>query len=89
MNFWGEGAEGLKVTIYDMDGKQLWQKDDISLIEQFHDDGELAQKGGVFRVRIEAPTHLATIEDYNIRIVGIPPYIGLAPNLLMKPIPRH
>ncbi len=89
VNFWGEGAEGLKVTIYDMDGKQIWQKDDISLIEQFYDNGELAQKGGVFRVRIEAPTHLATIEDYNIRIIGIPPYIGLAPNLLMKPLPRH
>ncbi|MBQ9368502.1 MAG: right-handed parallel beta-helix repeat-containing protein, partial [Victivallales bacterium] len=67
VNFWGEGAEGLKVTIFDMEGKQLWQKDDISLIEQFHDDGELAQKGGIFHVRIEAPTHLATIEDYSIR----------------------
>ncbi|MBR4219977.1 MAG: right-handed parallel beta-helix repeat-containing protein [Victivallales bacterium] len=85
VNFWGEGAEGLKVTIFDMEGKQLWQKDDISLIEQFHDDGELAQNGGIFHVRIEAPTHLATIEDYSIRIVGIPTYIGLAPNLLMKP----
>ena len=85
VNFWGEGAEGLKVTIYDLAGKQLWQKDDISLIEQFCDEGELAQTGGVFRVHIEAPTHLATIEDYCIRLAGIPPYIGLAPNLLMKP----
>ncbi|MBR4675061.1 MAG: right-handed parallel beta-helix repeat-containing protein [Victivallales bacterium] len=89
VNFWGEGAEGLKVTIYDMNGKQIWQKDDISLIEQFHDEGELAQKGGVFRIHIEAPTHLATIEDYSLRIFGIPPYVGLAPNLLMKPEPQR
>ena len=83
--FSGEGAEGLKVTIWGPDGTQLWQKDDISMIEQFVCTGDLARKGGIFKFLIEKPTHLATLEDYYIRFDGIPSLIGLAPELMMKP----
>ncbi len=84
--FSGEGGEGIKVTIWGPDGTQLWQKDDIYMIEQFYGNGELARKGGIFKILIEKPTHLTTLEDYYIRFDGIPSLLGLAPELLMKPV---
>ena len=32
IRLWGEGAEGLKATIFDPAGNQVWQKDDISAV---------------------------------------------------------
>ena len=85
IQFTGEGAEGLKATIWDPDGTQLWQKDDISVTEQFVGEGDIARKGGIFKVRIDKPTHLPVIEDHFIRIDGVPSLISPAPELLMKP----
>ena len=83
--FTGEGGEGLKATVWGPDGTQLFQKDDISASEQLYFNGDIASKGGVFKMLIEKPTHLPVIEDHFIRIDGIPSLIGLAPELLMKP----
>lgn len=77
--FWGDGQEGLHATVFSHDGAELWQQDDISGIRQFVCEGKVARRGGVFRVRIEKPTTLPTIEDYGIRITGIPPYLSPSP----------
>ncbi len=85
IRFWGEGAEGLKATVFDPAGNQVWQKDDISAIEQFVGTPEQGKAGGVWKLRVEKPTNLPVIEDHYIRIYGIPPFIGLAPELLLAP----
>ncbi len=85
IRLWGEGAEGLKATIFDPAGNQVWQKDDISAVEQFVGTAEQGRAGGVWKLRVEAPTNLPVIEDHFIRIYGIPPFIGLAPELLLAP----
>ena len=87
IRFWGEGAEGLKATVFDPAGNQVWQKDDISAIEQFVGTPEQGKAGGVWKLRVEKPTNLPVIEDHYIRIYGIPPFIGLAPELLLAPAP--
>ena len=87
IRLWGEGAEGLKATIFDPAGNQVWQKDDISAVEQFVGTQEQGQAGGVWKLRVEKPTNLPVIEDHFIRIYGIPPFIGLAPELLLAPTP--
>ena len=55
------------------------------MTEQFVGEGDLARKGGIFKVRIDKPTHLPVIEDHFIRIDGVPSLISPAPELLMKP----
>lgn len=86
LKFNGDGAEGLKATIIAPDEKQLWQMDDISALEYFLDDGEYAHKGGIFKLIIEPPTNLATIEDHFIKIEGIPQFIAPAKEFLLKPV---
>ena len=87
IDFYGEENEGLKVTVFGPDGKQLWQQDDIVGLQQFIGKGKLAKKGGVFKLRIERPTHFV-IEDYYIGIRNIPSILGLSPELLIKSTPK-
>ena len=87
IDFYGDDNEGLKVTVFGPDGKQLWQKDDIIDLQQFTAKGELARKGGVFQLRIEKPTSF-TIEDYFIRMTNIPSILQLSPKLLFKVTPK-
>ena len=86
--FRGSGVEGLKATVFAPDGSQIWQKDDISRMEQCFVDGELAAKGGVFRVFIEAPTHLPCIEDHYMRLMGVAPYVSTDANFIMKAVDK-
>ncbi|MBO7534451.1 MAG: right-handed parallel beta-helix repeat-containing protein [Victivallales bacterium] len=86
--FRGDGVEGLKATVFAPDGKQIWQKDDISRMEQCCVDGDLAMRGGIFRVFIQAPTHLACIEDHYMRLEGIPPYIAADAACVMKAVDK-
>ncbi|MCR5380146.1 MAG: right-handed parallel beta-helix repeat-containing protein [Lentisphaeria bacterium] len=86
--FRGDGVEGLKATVFAPDGSQIWQKDDISRMEQLAVDGDLAMRGGVFRVFIQAPTHLACIEDHYMRLDGIPPYIAADAAFVMKAVDK-
>ncbi|MBP5640887.1 MAG: hypothetical protein J6X55_15505, partial [Victivallales bacterium] len=83
-NFLGEGSEGLKATVWGPDGTQLWQKDDIAALEQFVCKGDVAMKGGVFKLLIQPPTHLTTLEDYYLQMTNIPSILGLSPELMIK-----
>ena len=87
-NFTGQGQEGLKVTVFAPDGTQVWQKDDISALEQYICKGDLAKKGGVFKVILQKPTNLITIEDYFIQLRNIPSILGLSPDLMIKATAR-
>ena len=86
--FRGDGVEGLKATVFAPDGSRIWQKDDISRTEQCFVDGELAKKGGVFRMFIEAPTHLACIEDHFVRLEGVAPYVAADAAFVMKAVDK-
>ena len=77
--FWGDGLEGLKATVFSPDGRELWQQDDISGAQQFVCEGDLAKRGGIFKILVAKPTNLPVIEDYGIRLNGIPPYISPSP----------
>lgn len=76
--FWGDGAEGLRATVFAPDGTELWQKDDINGAEQFACDGDLAKAGGLFKINVQAATNVV-FEDYFMRIDGIPPFISPSP----------
>lgn len=86
--FRGDGVEGLKATVFAPDGKQIWQKDDISRLEQCFVDGEIAMQGGVFRIVIEAPTNLPCIEDHYICLQGLPPYVAADAAFVMKAVDK-
>jgi hypothetical protein len=51
-------------------------------------DGDLAMKGGVFRMFIDAPTHLACIEDHFVRLEGVAPYVSADAAFVMKAIDK-
>ena len=52
----GAGAESIKATVFDPAGNQVWQKDDISAIEQFVGTPEQGKAGGV-QAAVEKPTN--------------------------------
>ena len=87
-NFTGQGQEGLKATVWGPDGTKVWEMDDISALEQYVCRGELAQKGGVFKVLLQKPTNLVTIEDYFIQLTNIPSILGLSPDQMIKATAR-
>ena len=76
--------EGQGIGIYRPDGTKVWEMDDISALEQYVCRGELAQKGGVFKVLLQKPTNLVTIEDYFIQLTNIPSILGLSPDQMIK-----
>lgn len=76
--FRGDAAEMLHAKVFGPDGTLLWEKDNISGAEQFVCAEDPARYGGLFRIRVKKPSD-GILEDYFIRIDGIPPFISPSP----------
>ncbi len=83
----GEGrAEGVRATIFDPSGKQVWAKKCIILPEMFAPKRTPPRRDEVWRIRLQAPAGV-TCEDNYLDLRGIPPFVSPDPRGLLKPVP--
>ncbi|NOY81307.1 MAG: right-handed parallel beta-helix repeat-containing protein [Kiritimatiellaeota bacterium] len=83
--FYGEGrGEAVKATVYNAAGKQVWQKDRITLPIMYASETEPPASDQVWRVRLERPTGI-TCEDNYVDMRGVPPFLARDPRGLLKP----
>ena len=82
---YGQGAgEAIKATVFDAAGEQVWEQDNIALPQLFDHAPTAAQQGGVWRLRLALPSG-TTCEDFHIDLRGIPPFLSVRPDMLVKP----
>ena len=78
LRFCGEGSERVKATVFDPSGAQVWMQDNIEEMTAFD-----ATISGVWKIKLDRPA-IGTFEDFFVTILGIPPLLGFAPELLLK-----
>lgn len=82
IHLWGEGEEGSKATIFDPAGNKIWEKDNITEIEQFMATPEQAASSGVWKLRVGRASK-AYFEDFHVELYGIPSIVSPAPELVL------
>jgi hypothetical protein len=82
--FYGEGeGEAIKATVFDAAGKQVWEKDRITLPEMCAPDVRTVAEDEVWRVRLSKPTGIVCEDNY-VDIRGIPPFLARDPKALLR-----
>ncbi|MEW6359558.1 MAG: right-handed parallel beta-helix repeat-containing protein [Planctomycetota bacterium] len=82
----GEGdGEGVGATIFDPDGRKLWEKPTITMPEQFVCTPEPSQTGKAWRITIAKPVG-TTMEDFYVDVQGVPPFLAFTPKAALKPV---
>jgi hypothetical protein len=76
-------SEAVRATIFDPSGRQVWEKDRITLPEMFAPERATAREDEVWRLRLSRPTGI-TCEDYCVELRGIPPFLAQSPEALLK-----
>ncbi|MDD4098656.1 MAG: right-handed parallel beta-helix repeat-containing protein [Lentisphaeria bacterium] len=80
IHLWGEGGEGCKVTILDPTGNKVWEKDNVTEIEQFFATPQQAAQSGAWRIRLDRASE-AFHEDFHVELYGVPSLLSPAPEL--------
>ena len=80
---YGQGAgEAIKATVFDADGKLVWEKDNITLPEMCAPDLPAPARDQIWRLRLSKPTG-TTYEDNYVDLRGIPPFLARDPRALL------
>lgn len=74
----GDGAEKVKATFFDPDGKSVWSQDNIDVPRQFHHTRIDTSRAEVWKLRCEKPGK-GVCEDYQVLIEGIPALLAPSP----------
>ena len=77
-------AERVKAGLYDATGKLVEEQDDIAQAHQFIGTRADASKGETWSLRLSKPSH-AIVEDFHVRMEGIPPVLAGSREALLKP----
>ena len=78
LRLFGSEGERVKATVFDPSGVKVWTEDNIEDVAAFD-----ATTPGVWKVKFERPS-VGVMEDYAVVILGVPPLLGFAPELLLK-----
>lgn len=80
---YGQGAgEAIKATVFDPTGKQVWEKDNITLPEMCAPEQAPPAEDQVWRLRLTKPSG-TTYEDNFVDLRGIPPFLARDPRALL------
>lgn len=75
----GEGSgEAVKVVIVNPDGKEVWQKDPVIMMERFTAQNGQVQAGGLWQIHFSRPS-VGVLEDFRVEALGVPGYLFLHP----------
>lgn len=86
VKIYGEGqGEAIAATIFDPDGKQVWEKPVITTPEQFVGTPTSAHTASTWKVRFARPEG-TSMEDFYVELQGIPPFLSGNPLSLLKPV---
>jgi hypothetical protein len=77
-------AERVKAALHDMAGKLVEEKDDLAQAHQFLGTRGDASKGEIWSLRLGKPSH-GVLEDFHVRLQGIPPVLSASRDALLKP----
>ncbi len=77
-------AERVKAALYDAGGNLIEEKDDLAQAHQFIGARADASKGEVWSLRLSRPSH-GILEDFHVRLQGIPPVLSGSPETLLRP----
>ncbi len=80
----GEGAEKVKVTVYDPNGKKYWEKDNIEETILCYSEEGKTPLAGVWTLKTDRPS-VGVLEDFHLSLRGIPPYFFCGPEILLIP----
>ena len=80
IHLWGEGEEGCKVTLFEPAGNNVWEKDNVTEIEQFFATPQQAAQSGVWKIRLDRGSK-AFHEDFHVELYGVPSLLSPAPGL--------
>ena len=84
----GGGTERVKATIRDAAGKVVASRDNIVHGEQFPFSRGDAARAEVWSLTLERPSQ-GVIEDVQIRLEGVPPFLAASPGSIFKPAGRE
>jgi hypothetical protein len=77
----GEG-EAIKATVFDPTGKQVWEKDNITLPQMCAPEQAPPTEDQVWRLQLSKPTG-TTYEDNYVDLRGVPPFLARDPRALL------
>lgn len=78
-------AERVMAALYDAEGKLVEEKDDLAQAHQFVGTRADASKGEIWSLRLSKPSH-GVLEDFSVRMQGIPPVLSGSRDALLKPV---
>lgn len=81
----GEQSEAVAAALLDPLGQVIWKQDKITTAEQFVANPTPAQTRQLWRIRITRPSD-SVMEDYSIRLQGIPPLLAPSRAMLLIPV---
>jgi len=70
--------------VFDPSGKQVWEKDRITLPEMFSREMTPANTDQIWSLRLQRPTGISCEDNY-VDIRGIPPLLARDPRGLLEP----
>lgn len=74
-------GEGVKATLFDPDGKQVWVGDTTGELVFYSPESGTVPPSGLWKINFAKPSK-GIFEDFGIALEGIPPLISHDPNLL-------
>ncbi len=77
----GQGAEKVKVTLFDPSGKERWSKDNIDRLEAWFTEEGKTPESGLWRIRFARPTE-GVLEDFIVGLRGVPSALLTAPEMV-------
>ena len=84
LRVFGEGAEGVRATVFGPDGKVVQEQDNITELHQFLFTLPEPSAGETWSVRLVAPSE-GVMEDNYLVILGIPPLVASHREALLTP----
>jgi hypothetical protein len=86
INVSGEGiGESVKATLRDPAGKLVAEQDNILQVHQFVGSRQDAAAGEIWSIQLAKPSG-GTMEDYFVRLLGVPSVLATSPESLLKPL---
>ena len=86
----GGGTERVRAALFDSNGKQIEEKDNIDLAHQFYVARTNVLRGETWSLRLDRPSR-GVLEDYFIQMQGLPPLLACSKASLFRPtrIPKQ
>ena len=81
---WGQGAEMVKVALFDPTGKKAWEHDNVSEPQMFAGKPDDPSQGRTWCVRLDRPSK-GHFEDCAVELLGIPQVLACTREALLVP----